>query len=274
MKALSIAQRHEIVFEYSRCKNVTKVAQKLNVSRETVRKWVSRYIQKGHLGSARRSGRKVVLNNDTTHKSLDMLLSGQFSGAQEVANELHKLDLTIGPLPIHRTTVTRHAKALAASFGTPIKAVQTPPKKELSHDTKAKRLQFCKVNRTRTWQNVMFTDRCRFLFWHPRTRVHSCCWLKKGQEYVAPKVNHAMSVNLCAGITPFGVRKPHLVAGTSRMEPVFSNNKGEQARSITAAEYEHVLLSTLLKEGKRLFGSQGITSWVIQQDNDPTHKKA
>jgi hypothetical protein len=274
MKVLSTAQRHEIVYEYLRCRNITKVAQKLNVTRESVRKWVSRYKQGGQLVSAKRSGRKVLLDDDVAHKAMDMLLGGQFSGAQEVANELHKLGGTSGPLPVCRTTILRHAKALAASLGAPIKAVQTPPRKELSHETKANRLNFFRVNKGRNWQNVMFTDMCRFLFWHPRARVHRSRWLKKGQQYVAPKVNHAMSFNLYAGITPFGVTKPHLVAGTSKLEATFLNKKGEQAKSITTSEYEHVLLSTLLKEGKRLFGSHGVTSWVIKQDNDPSHKRA
>lgn len=35
-----------------------------------------------------------------------------------------------------------------------------------------------------------------------------------------------------------------------------------------------MLEQTLLPEGRRIFGNQGISTWVLQQDNDPTHKQA
>jgi hypothetical protein len=62
--------------------------------------------------------------------------------------------------------------------------------------------------------------------------------------------------------------------GTSEWEASFTYRKGEQARKTPAIEYKHVLVSNLLKKGKRLLGSLGITPWVIPEDNDPTHKKA
>ena len=53
------------------------------------------------------------------------------------------------------------------------------------------------------------------------------------------------------------------------------NKKGEPARNITAAEYKDVVKDTLLPEGDRLFGRRGVLpNWVLQQDNDPTHKAA
>jgi hypothetical protein len=99
-------------------------------------------------------------------------------------------------------------------------------------------------------------------------------WVRVGERRTAAKVNHAMAVNMYAGITKFGVTKPHFVAGTSKMVTSFTNNKGKMARNITTEEYKHVLASTLLPEGKRLFSAHGVSNWVLQQDNDPTHKKA
>jgi hypothetical protein len=83
-----------------------------------------------------------------------------------------------------------------------------------------------------------------------------------------------MAVNLYAGITKYGVTKPHIMAGTSKHSSAFKNKKGKEAKNITSQEYEHVLRTTLLPEGKRLFAAQGISGWVLQQDNDPSHKKA
>jgi len=64
------------------------------------------------------------------------------------------------------------------------------------------------------------------------------------------------------------------VAGTSCHKSAFTNKQGKQASNITQDEYQAVLADTLLPEGRRLFSVHGISSWVLQQDNDPAHKVA
>jgi hypothetical protein len=66
----------------------------------------------------------------------------------------------------------------------------------------------------------------------------------------------------------------HIVAGTTGHKSDYKNKKGSGARNITAMEYKDVLTNTLLPEGRRIFAGQGISNWVLQQDNDPTHKVA
>jgi transposase len=274
MKALDHHKRHEIVIEYRRCHNISKVAEKLHVSRETVRLWVQRFRSTKGVDSAAKPGRKTSLNKKGAHQARKMLLSGNYSGSQEVARELHAKGLTTKHVPLHRTTVVRHAKAVSKSLGRPIVAVQGPPKKALTATNKEQRVAFCKANLGRSWKNVMFTDRKKFMFTYPGAKVHKSEWVEKGKPRLANKSSHALSVNLYAGITVFGMTKPHIVAGTSKMTTEFSNQKGKQAKNITSSEYEQVVLTTLLPEGRRLMGYHGITSWVLQQDNDPTHKKA
>jgi hypothetical protein len=120
----------------------------------------------------------------------------------------------------------------------------------------------------------MFTDRKKFLFVQPGAKVTKCHWHRLGRPAVATKVNHPMAVNLYVGMTKFGMTKPHLVSGTRKMEVRFKNQRGAPAKSITIEEYESVMLNTFLKDGKRLYGSNGVMSWLIQQDNDPSHKVA
>lgn len=120
----------------------------------------------------------------------------------------------------------------------------------------------------------MFTDRKKFLFTYPGARVNKVAWVVRGQQRTAMKSNHALCVNVYAGVTAFGMTKPHLVAGTSKLATEFTNKKGMKAKNITSAEYESVVLNTLLPEGRKIMGSHNITEWVLQQDNDPTHKKA
>jgi hypothetical protein len=173
---------------------------------------------------------------------------------------------------LHRTTVARHAKAVAAAMGEPIKVLRGMPKKMLSAASRSKRLAFSLANAGRVWDNTMFTDRKKFLFKYPGTSVTNCSWVKHGDQLEAESPNHPLVVNLYAGITPYGMTRPHLVTGTSKMPSKYLNNRQQQAKNITKSEYNDVLRHTLLPEGRRLFGSRGITSWDLQQDNDPTHK--
>ena len=214
------------------------------------------------------------MDKEAAHKAMKMLLSGEYSGAKEVARVLHARGLTSKAVPLSSSTIVRHAKAIAKSLGKPIAAVQGAPKKALSASTKLQRLAFSTSNIRRTWRNVMFTDRKKFVFTYPGACINKVSWVLKGQQRVANKSNHALCVNLYAGVTAFGMTKPHIVAGTSKSTTSFTNKKGQQAKNITSAEYEDVVLTTLLPEGKRIMSAQGITTWVLLQENDPTHKRA
>ena len=137
-----------------------------------------------------------------------------------------------------------------------------------------KRLEFCKANLTRCWDSVTFTDRKKFHFTYPGTKVQPVSWLLDGAPREARSVNHALVVNVYAGITRHGVTQFHEVAGTSKHESTYKNKKGKGARNITSSEYGNVVKATLLPEGRRIFSTQGVSTWLLQQDNDPTHKAA
>lgn len=201
-----------------------------------------------------------------------MLLSNDYGGAKGVSRTLrlqcisHKL--------LHKTTIIRTAKSEAGRRGFKIRALTGKPKKMLSATTKLKRYKFCLDHRKRSWKNVMFTDRKKFAFAYPGTKVYPVTWAIHDQRREAPSVNHAAVVNVYAGVTRYGMTKLHVVAGTTGHKHSYKNKKGQGARNITAMEYEDVVLKTLLPEGCRLFKARGISSWVLQQDNDPTHRSA
>jgi len=274
MGHLSTHMRHRVVLEYERLKHVNKVANKLGIKWHTANTWIKRFKTTGGVESKAGSGRKPRLSQKAAQAAHEMLLSGDVNGAQQVASELHKAGHTPGDLPTDRTTVARHAKAYGMAVDQPIKCVRSKPKKQLTAATKAKRLAFCSANKRREWRFVMFTDRKKFHFNHPGVSVKQCQWVEAGKEREANTVNHAMTVNMYAGITKYGVTEPHLVAGTSKLASPYKTKKGTPAKNITAEEYEQVLKQTLLPEGKRIFSNQGVSKWVLQQDNDPTHKRA
>jgi hypothetical protein len=121
---------------------------------------------------------------------------------------------------------------------------------------------------------VLFTDRCKFYFKHPGVPVKPQQWVKQGQKFEACAVNHAQTANLYAGISRYRVTDCHIVAGTSKHKSTFVTKQGKPAKNITAHEYEAVLTSTLLPNGRNIFSTKGVASWVLQQDNDPAHKAA
>lgn len=205
-------------------------------------------------------------------QAVELLCANTHGGAAAVAKELYSQGLTSKVL--HRTTVARHAKAAAKAAGTPLRVVRGKPAKRLTLATKAKRLAFAKANKSRQWAHVLFTDRCKFHFTHPGVAVYPQQWARKGQAIEACAVNHAQTVNVYAGISKFGVTHCHIVAGTSKHKSTYVTKQGKPAKNITSHEYEAVLTKTLLPQGKKLFSTQGIGSWTLQQDNDPSHSVA
>ena len=261
--------RWQIIFAWQQCHNISKVARELGYSRPTVTHWVKHYQEHNNVESANKTGRPPALDTAGAEEALTLLLSDDQGTATEVARVLQAGGKSKKLL--HKSTIIRHAKAVAAAEGKPIRAVRGFPSKQLSKDTVKKRLNFATRNKGRSWANVMFTDRKKFHFYYPGVAVKPLKWIRKGEAWRQPKVNHAQVVNLYVGITRQGITKAHIVAGTSQHNSTFLNKKGQVSKNITAAEYMSVVGDTFLPEGDRLFGSCG---WVLQQDNDPCHKRS
>jgi len=102
--------------------------------------------------------------------------------------------------------------------------------------------------------------------------VKSCEWVRVGSQRTAPQVNHASCYNVYAGITRYGVTSMCTVAGTTKHTSSYKNMKGQCSGNITSHEYYDVLTKHLLPEGRRIFTAAGISRWLLQQDNDPSHK--
>jgi hypothetical protein len=271
MTVLEMSTRTKILLEYGKQPNFNVVAKRLNVDPRTVKRWVLRS-ESGGLEVLKRSGRKRLLLEDASRKAVQLLLSGEFDNCKQVAAEMRNLGLT--NKVVHATTLSRHAKAQAIADGTPILAKTGKPSKALTPRNRAERLDFCEANVGRNWGHVMITDRKKFLFSFPGARVRRVEWLKVGERREAYRPNNPMVVNMYAGITKHGVTKAHLVTGTSKLKTSYKNKKGQLSRNITSAEYEDVVTKTLLPEGARIFAAAGLSGWILQQDNDPTHKGA
>ena len=212
------------------------------------------------------------MSEAASRKAVELLLSREFDNCTQVAVKLQKLGLI--RQVVHATIFSRHAKAQATADRTPILAKTGKPGKALTAKNQAERLAFCKANMRRNWGNVMITDRKKFLFSFPGTSVKRVQWLRKGEQRHAYRPNNPMVINMYAGITKHGVTKAHLVTGTSKLKTAYKNMKGQASRNIASAEYEDVVTKALLPEGARLFASARVSGWILQQDYEPTHKRA
>ena len=267
---LSDAEKIAIIVEYKKGKSRRMIASMLKINLKTVCLWINRYNDEGHLRiSTHTRGRKAKLSDEQARDAASMLLSGHYTSKQ-AAIEMSKQVET----QVSYSSILRHAKRVAIKDGAPIQAVRKAPVKQLSPSTISKRMEFCQQNKTRNWSNVLFLDRKKFLFTYPKFSVPQVGWVREGEARVAPKVNHPMCVNVYCGLTKFGTTKCHIVAGTSKHKSPYLNQAKMPSKNITIAEYSDVLFKTLLPSANTLFTqSHGISTFLVLQDNDPTHKK-
>ena len=272
MTRLSERGKWEIVSAIESGTSFRSISNTLNCAVSSVQRWWDRFKGTGGVDAKSPTGRKPTLDAHGDRRSLDLILSDDCGSAETVALQLVKEGIT--DHKVHKTTALRHAKAKAQTEGRPIRCVRGRPRKALTTKTKQARLDFANVHKNFNWHHVMFTDRKKFSFKYPGVRIARHKWVRQGEQASATTVNHAQVLNLYLGITAFGVTRAHIVAGTSKVKTEYKNKKTGPAKNITAAEYHDVVKSTLLQDGKTLFGKHNISQWYYQQDNDPTHKSA
>lgn len=276
MSPLSDEAKWSIISTFKSTNSIAKTARDCHVTRVTAAKWVKRYKTTKSVHKLKPGGRKAAISKEAAKAALELLATEEAGAADQAARKLKQQGLTTDL--VHKSTIIRHAKAAATTSGSKLWADRGKPRKELTQQTRAKRLSFAQNNLSRQWASVMFTDRKKFLLQYPGSKVKMVRWVygeaKDSPSAKAHQPNHPQCVNIYAGISKHGVTKVHVVAGTSKHTSSFTNKKGEPAKNITQQEYKAVLENTLLPEGKRVFTTAGLSSWWLQQDNDPSHSKA
>lgn len=237
--------------------SIRAAARAVVQSYDVAYRWVRRYKSTHGVAVQPKLGRKRALSTAAAQKAKELLLSGSCNGAKDVARALHSLGITSKQLS--SSTIIRAARQQARKEGRPIKHVRGKPAKQLTNATMQKRLAFAEANKARCWDNVMFTDRKKFLLLFPGASVKAVQWARKGDRIEAATANRPMAVNLYAGITRHGMTACHMVAGTSKYTSPFTTKKGQPARNITSGEYTAVLKQTLLPGGQRLVSGRWVT---------------
>ena len=274
MARLTEAERLRIVHLKAEGFAPTSIAAKVGCSVKTVRFWVKRYSASGSAESIPASGRPLLLSTAARRRAAKLLVKGVDGGARFVARSLRAEGFTAGL--VSPGTVLRGAKAQAREDGDKLICRRGRPPKLLKAVNRSTRVSFARANKTRCWSRVMFTDRCKFAFRYPGEVVRSVRWLWRSQKHEdgAPRPSKPSVYNVYGGVTRYGTTKLHVVTGTTGHKSPFKNKAGGDARNITQGEYAGVLSDTLLKEGQRIFSTQGMCTWTLQQDGDKAHAKA
>jgi transposase len=251
------------------------IARKLKTTGRTVRKWLSRYHSAGNVCAIPGKGRPLALNDQACSKALELLLDGECGGLRYVTQAL-KVEGLINA-GVHATTVGRAVKRFARAQGDPLVCRRGVPPKGLTEVNKQKRVQFAKANLRRKWDRFLFTDRKKFHFKYPGSVVRPVRWVTKSglnREAGVCRPNHPSVYNVYGGISKFGATRLQAVTGTTKLATDYKTLKGTSSRNITASEYRHVCQDLFLPEGKRIFSTQGLSTFCLQQDGDPIHKVA
>lgn len=274
MARLPLTKRRRVQLEFLRSGNESATARKFHVDPKTVRRWASRILDTNGVGDKPGRGRKPAMTTALAHAAYKMLTSNRYNGAMHVAHELHKRNPNSSKHPVTKNTLIKHAKAYAESIFDKIVCDRRQPVQQLSKECMHARVQFCKTNMKRVWDNVMFTDRKRFYFMYPGSHVKASVWHSVGERQTAYRPSSPQCLNLYCGITRFGATACCSVSGTSCMKKKFKTNRKTVARNICSREYYFVVKNHFLKKGDSLFQKHGIRFWVLQQDNDRCHAGA
>lgn len=272
MVRLSEAQRVRIWATYQRLKTIKGTAHAVGCSPKAVRLWVHRMATQQTLKSRPSRGRPSMISAAAAAQLLQAMEHEGMHAEQAAQSLVLKGTLLSAP---SKTTIIKAAQRAARLTGKPLVCRRGQPKKELTADTRAKRVAFAlKWRKVKDWSQVVFTDRAKFPFTFPGIQVPSCKWVRRGEDWTAPKPNKASVVNLYCGLTPWGMTKAHLVTGTTGLKhsSPFTNKQGKEARNITASEYKTVVEKTLLPSAQSIYSARGQSSFKFQQDNDPTHR--
>ena len=249
-----------------------KIAKALSLSRGAVRHWVDEWKSGGDMEEKHKSGRPRVLSTRAKYVARKRLKQPGFGGLARAARTLQAKGYT--RTPVHVSTLSRMLKERAMRLPAPLVAVRSKPRRALTDYDKQRRRTFAAANLSTPWDNVMFTDRKRFYFRYPGSKVRSVQWQERGQKRQAITAGRPLCVNVYMGITKFGSTGPTFITGTSKHHTTYTTKAGKPARNITTSEYTSVLNDHLLPAGNELMSKHGHRSWVFQQHNDPAHKAA
>lgn len=240
--------RLTLIYDYERCKNMSSVARKHNLSESTVRYIVRKHQKDGSIRKSPTRNRSKKLNSrQLDYVSLTVKRNPFFSLRQILQDVTSALQIKI-------STSTLHSYLFHLGFTTRIRI----GKPMLSPRHVAARLLFWAVHQARTmeyWSRVVFSDESKF---QPRSSsgrryVRLSKGITKSPLLFKPTVKFGGGTLMVWGaISYWGVGPLYLISG-----------------NLNSDGYVHILESTMLPFFTALQEEHG--DMIFQQDNDPKH---
>ncbi len=273
MVHLTIKERYSIVEEWERVHSIARTSKNLKIREGTCKLWIKRYLATGNVDDKVGRGRKPILSDEAAEYALDVLVGNDHKGPDDVARTLVKENEV--SVVVHRCTLQRAARKAAKQRGKKLVAFRGKPKgKHLGALTVKKRLDYCKKRLHKSYANVLFTDRCKFAFESPGCVVKPVVYGFEGEYMAITKVNHPKVFNVYGGFSKHGTTDLYECAGSYGRKSEYKNKEGDESRNITSEEYRVILARDLLPDALKTFRVKGQCTFVLLQDNDPTHNVA
>ena len=230
---LTEKQKYGIIILREEGYKIDEIANKIEVNRKTVMKWINIYEKTGNIKRKIESGRKNITSSEEDKIIIDSVRADNDLSINEIKNMLEGHNIVISETTIYRRLVNN-----GFSYKLPIK------KPLLTEIHKQKRLKWAKENINRDWTKIIFSDESM-----GRINIFSRKkWIHETDIVINKTVKYPLKRNFWGCFYKDALGDIH----------VFSEN-------MNSDKYIQILtdhLVPIIKNNNEL---------IFQQDNDPKH---
>jgi transposase len=146
-----------------------KIAKEVGFSKSTVHKYLKLWMKCVPVSEIKPSGRPRKVNDRVKRQIRAIITSNPCISSKGISKKLAKGSPRAGPIDVDSSTVRRTLKKLLYANDLPMIVPM------LTDVQKSKRAAWCKKNKRRNWEKVIFSDetsieldRCKIRKWHPK----------------------------------------------------------------------------------------------------------
>ena len=264
-------KRWHIISTYKANKQLSyrQIGALCKANHSQVKHWVEVYERTHKVNDQPRSGRKPKLTTAGLAKLSKVVSKQDALGVFSAEQLCHLLKEEAG-IEVSPQTVRRRCRAEKWGYGFAKKVLMLRP------PHKVKRLAWARkhLSKRTSFAAWMITDSKVFLLHKTASKSGVKMWWPKGGRPRIAIVRHSKGVHAYLGVTKYGVTKVIFVTGGGSQKSEFINPKtGQPYSGVSASEYQEHVLPELIKEGNRIFSTNGnwASEWKFQQDNARPH---
>lgn len=252
-------QRITAVNIYKFNRSIEDTARFVKRSARWVKHWVDRDQQTGSVTDAPRSGRPTKLSQAAISAAQALVKAKQ--SVRAATNHIKSQGLTDPSTSF--TTVFRHL-ATGADAVESVSASKTPV---ITPATAAKRMRYARFHRRRrtSWKRVLFVD-SKYFYLHKKGT--NKVWVPVGTKPQQGVKKHSAGVHVYGAFGAAGTVPLVIVSGTSKYRWKDPADPDKKHKGVTAAEYQHLMQSSMLPAAKKLFGRG---KWQLLHDKASPH---